>query len=104
MNNTPAKLLSVEDIERAQSIILDIQKQFKEHVRNMDIVISKFSKEEIVETFFESGDFGNDIKERLEELKKELLRYHENIVDATIKTKEFLTEQMRLNNQVSERY
>ena len=92
-------IISNSDIEKVQSYIIDLQRQFSEHVTNMNKVITGFSNEEIVKSFYESGNYGQEVKERLEKLKDGLLRYHDNIEYIVAKTKDFLNEQWTLNNR-----
>ena len=59
----------------ARGILSFLGTEMSKHADDIQIILNSFNNQSIVESFYSSGDFGQDQRERLSELEKALRDY-----------------------------
>lgn len=91
------KLLNGSDYKFIKDKIQEMDADLSDYISNMNYVINSFNNKSIVESFYNSGKFGEDTKNRLIQLKNALIKFDEVTKDVIIKTNNYLDEQAKLN-------
>ncbi len=95
MNN---KILSNEEISDITSELSDGADCLERGISALKNLIKQFEDEEIVQTFFSSGNFGKEKQENIKKIVDILDREKSNILDNLVPTTEkFLVRQSQLN-------
>lgn len=96
MNN---KILSIDDIERCSNTVDCLNNELDVYQQNYSNMINVLQDEEIVQTFFVSGIFGETVKTKLDRVKELLSTFSSSISELTAETKIYLNNQKDLNNR-----
>ena len=73
------KILDVQTIQNDKSLLQDIKKYLSSTEENLSLIISKFESDPTVQSFYESGNFGKENKERLASLRDGIIKYEQSI-------------------------
>lgn len=72
---TNNKILSTEDIKEIQQYINTISTYLKQYSDDINTIIKHLNDEQVVQSFFNSGLLGKNVKEKIEQLDKILTNY-----------------------------
>ena len=92
-------VISINDIQRIRSQIATLDRAIETYVGDLTTIINSFSNKEIVESFFKSGNFGEETKMKLEKVKGAISSYKLSINGVVSSTNKFLNVQEELNNK-----
>lgn len=92
------RILSEQDISSIEYEVANANEMFNTYIENYVDIINGFENQEIVDTFFVSGNFGKDKQEKIKQIKVLLDETKIIIEDLTSNTRAFLQEQSSLNN------
>ena len=93
------KILSKYDITRIYEHINGIGRNVKAYTDDLTVLINSFSNKEIVESFYASGNYGQETKAELEKYLRTIERYMQSILKLVSVTKDFCAEQSALNDK-----
>ena len=88
------KILSYRDYEIVEDNLANFQKHVENYFENIDSCLTTFNQHEIVQSFYESGNFGKEMEKEISKLKAALQKYYEAISGANglINTTKSITE------------
>ena len=92
-------IMSIQDINEIRDFVAAFNKEVKSYVDDLTTVINSFSNEEIVESFFKSGNFGEVTKTKIEKIRDSAKKYEFSIDGIISVTDNFLNVQEELNNK-----
>ena len=91
------KILSISDIVETRDEIIAFNTQMNTYIECLERIVSLFNSEGIVQSFYESGNYGAEVKEQFGKLLNSFVKYREITNDISSQTNKFLNTQLELN-------
>ena len=96
-----ARLMSIQDIDHLEDMCDSVASSAKQAINEIDNIIAEFNTNEYARQFMVSGNFGEEEKANLEKVQNAYIESIELLNNLSQRTKIFLSEQRRLNQQSS---
>ncbi len=96
------KILSIEELEAIRNSLKVIRDSSDNYLLSIQTVINSFDNQDVVQSFYSSGKFGQAQKERLQEIYKAVQDYTDVITSAhglIYETTRYTWEQQELREQ-----
>ena len=75
------RILSVQECEQIEEYLANFQSKIKSYYEQIQSSINVFNNNSIVQSFYESGNFGREMEEELLKIKEAIQRYYDTLVD-----------------------
>ena len=95
-----SKILSREELEDIRSSVDALANGLNDTVDDLNVTINSFNNEQIVNSFYASGNYGTGVKEKLERIKNAVIKYRDVITNENdglvVQTKKYVDRQISL--------
>ena len=75
-----SKILSVNDCNKIEEDLQKFQENIKEYFEDLENGINLFNQNEIVQSFYTSGNLGKEMEEELKKIKNAMQKYYDALV------------------------
>lgn len=96
-----ARIMSINDIDKLENMCADVESSAKGAVSKIDDIILEFNTNDYARQFMESGNFGQEEEANLEKMRQAYVDSLELLNNLSQRTRAFLDEQRKLNQQSS---
>lgn len=108
MRNGIMEILSLEDLNTLKEKLAEFNGEVLRFYEQYDNAIKAFETNETVKSLFSSGNYGETLKLKLQDIRKLMQKYFQSISDGSGslvgQTNKYISEQLDLQMQISRGY